>query len=165
MEELLTRYGIADILIFCAVLAAAVKGLITFWDWLWGRIKQVTDRDYAEENERKVLEKKVGSLEAFYAEREKVDRRFAEVDATFEEINQRIDTLIRSDREQIKAYITGKYHEFMDKGFVDDYSMQCLEEQYAIYVEEDGNSFIGTMMKELRSLPRKSKRRRKVWKT
>ena len=44
MEELLTRYGIADILIFCAVLAAAVKGLITFWDWLWGRIKQVTDR-------------------------------------------------------------------------------------------------------------------------
>ena len=75
MEELLTRYGIADILIFCAVLAAAVKGLITFWDWLWGRIKQVTDRDYAEENERKVLEKKVGSLEAFYAEREKVDSR------------------------------------------------------------------------------------------
>lgn len=69
----------------------------------------MTDRDYAEENERKVLEKKVGSLEAFYAEREKVDRRFAEVDATFEEINQRIDTLIRSDREQIKAYITGKY--------------------------------------------------------
>lgn len=164
MEELLTRYGIADILIFCTILAAAVKGLITFWDWLWGRIKQVTDRDYAEENERKALEKKVGSLEAFYAEREKVDKRFAEVDATFEEINQRIDTLIRSDREQIKAYITGKYHEFMEKGCVDDYSMQCLEEQYAIYVEEEGNSFVGTMMKELRCLPRRAKRRRKVWK-
>ena len=123
MEELLTRYGVTDVFIFCTVLAAAVKGLITFWDWLWGRIKQVTDRDYAEESERKALERKVGSLEAFYAEREKVDSKFAEVDATFEAINKRIDTLIRSDREQIKAYITGKYHEFMDKGFVDDYSM------------------------------------------
>lgn len=164
MEELLTRYGVTDVFIFCTVLAAAVKGLITFWDWLWGRVRQVTDKDYAEESERKALERKVGNLEAFYAEREKVDSKFAEVDATFEAINKRIDTLIRSDREQIKAYITGKYHEFMEKGCVDDYSMQCLEEQYAIYVEEDGNSFIETMMKELRSLPRKSKRRRKVWK-
>lgn len=164
MEELLTRYGATDVLIFCTVLAAAVKGLITFWDWLWGRIRQVTDRDYKARNERKALEEKVGSLEAFYAEREKVDSRFAEVDATFEKINKQIDTLIRSDREQIKAYITGKYHEFMEKGYVDDYSMQCLEEQYAIYVEEDGNSFIGTMMRELRGLPRKEKWRRRLWK-
>jgi hypothetical protein len=42
----------------------------------------------------------------------------------------------------------------MQKGYIDDYCLDCLEKKYKHYVKEGGNSFIESLMKEIRNLPR-----------
>ena len=67
-----------------------------------------------------------------------------------------MDTLTESDKDDIKAFITREYHYFVEQiGWIDDYSMDCLEKRYAHYVAYRGNTFVGELMKALRALPRK----------
>ena len=67
-----------------------------------------------------------------------------------------IETLIESDKDDIKAYITKEHHYFVyQKGWIDDYSLDCIERRYDHYVAEGGNSFIKGLMEEIRNLPKK----------
>ena len=70
-------------------------------------------------------------------------------------MKDKIDMLIESDKDDIKAYITSKHHHFCyEQKWIDDFSLDCLERRYAHYTEEGGNSFIKSFMEELRSLPK-----------
>ena len=72
-----------------------------------------------------------------------------------QELAKKIDILIESDKDDIKAYITKEHHKFCyDKKWIDDFSLDCLERRYKHYEDEGGNSFIGGFMQELRSLPK-----------
>lgn len=65
-----------------------------------------------------------------------------------------INILIKSDKDDIKAWITEKHHYFCyDLGYIDDYNLQCVEARYKHYKEEDGNTFIDELMKDIRALP------------
>ena len=78
-----------------------------------------------------------------------------EVDATLTKLIEKIDQLTGSDKDAIKSYITEKHHFFVYKqGWIDDYSLDCLERRFEHYKEEGGNSFIEQEMNDLRSLPR-----------
>ena len=75
-----------------------------------------------------------------------------------EEIHKMMNVLMESDRNDIKAWITEKHHYFCyEKGYIDDYSLDCLERRFASYEKEDGNSFVETLMNEIRALPKVSK--------
>lgn len=155
MEELFTNYSMSEIVIFMVVLAFAVKELVTFIDWGRDRLRKVYDKDYKSIEERKKLEEEIDDLNKFYSEKKKVDDTFAKIDRTFEKINERIDMLIESDKEDIKSYITEKHHFFVyGQGWVDDYSLECLERRFAVYQQEHGNSFVEGLMNEIRALPK-----------
>ena len=155
MQELLVKYSLSEIVIFIVVLAFAVKEVITFIDWGCNRLKKVYDKDYELIEERKRLEGEIKDLSKLYNEQEKVNATFAKIDQTFEKINKRIDMLIESDKEDIKAYVTEKHHFFVyHQGWVDDYSLECLERKFAIYQQEHGNSFVEGLMDEVRALPK-----------
>jgi len=94
------------------------------------------------------MQEDIEDLNKFYQEKEVVDRGF-------ENINRLIAMLIESDREAIKAYITEQHHRFVyEVGWIDDYSLDCLEKRYSIYEREEGNSFVLGLMNELRDLPK-----------
>lgn len=155
MEELFTNYSMSEIVIFMVVLAFAVKELVTFLDWGRDRLRKVYDKDYKSIEERKKLEEEIDDLNKFYSEKKKVDNTFAKIDRTFEKINERIDMLIESDKEDIKSYITEKHHFFVyGQGWIDDYSLECLERRFAVYQQEHGNSFVEGLMNEIRALPK-----------
>lgn len=68
-----------------------------------------------------------------------------------------VDMLIASDKDDIKAYITKEHHYFCyEKGYIDDYSLDCLERRYGHYKDEGGNSFAEDLMKDVRTLPKVS---------
>ena len=55
--------------------------------------------------------------------------------------------LIESDKDDIKAYITREHHFFCyEQGWIDDFSLDCLEKRYAHYKIEGGNTFIDGFM-------------------
>lgn len=157
MRELLVKYSISEIIIFVIILAFAVKEFVTFIDWGRDRIR----RSYEEKNktieQHKELKDEIKDLNGLYQEKERIDNAFTRIDCAIGKINGQIEMLVESDKESIKAYITEKHHFFVyTQGWIDDYSLECLERRFAVYRQEHGNSFVCTLMEEIRELPKQA---------
>lgn len=157
MKELLVEYSISEIIIFVVILAFAVKELVTFVDWGKDRLRKTYDEETKSIEQHKELKDEIKDLNGLYKEKERIDDTFAEINSAISKINGQIDMLVESDKESIKAYITEKHHFFVySQGWVDDYSLECLERRFAVYRQEHGNSFVCTLMDEIRELPKQA---------
>ena len=138
MLDLLKSYSLTDIAIFVVMLAFAIKGIVDFYDWAKKRVKEPIDKTYSE---KEVRTKMLNTLESHNQQIEKMSKA--------------IDILIASDKDDIKSWITEKYHYFCyELGYIDDYNYQCIEARYKHYKEEDGNTFIDSFMEDIRALPK-----------
>lgn len=153
MLELLKEYSISQILILAVFIAIAIKEVIQFIDWARQRtLQQVTKSTSSIELIKKIEEKD--------KDQDKKIEQMLEAQKTLSEnidlILQQVQNLIKSDRDAIKAYITKEHHHFCyEVKWIDDYNLDCLEKRYQRYVEEGGNSFIESLMEEIRDLPRR----------
>lgn len=152
MINLLQRYSISEILIFIVLLALAIKGVITFIDWVQEKIKKAFNKQQNKIDEKKKILEKLDQDEQLIAS---LQQQQAETDKILNGLSKKIDTLIKSDKDDIRAFITKEHHYFCyQKGWVDDFSLQCIEDRYNNYIEEGGNSFIKGFMDQLRALPK-----------
>lgn len=153
MEYLFVNYDISEIVILIVILAFAVKELVTFVDWGRDRLRKMYDKDYKSLEEKRKIKDELKDLNKIFDEQKVMSETFAKIDRTFDGINKRIDMLIESDKEDIKAYITEKHHFFVYvQGWIDDYSLECLERRFSVYKQEHGNSFVKGLMDEIRAL-------------
>ena len=75
----------------------------------------------------------------------------------FDALQKSIEMLIESDKDDIKSWLVEKHHYFCyEKGYIDDYSLDCMERRYRHYADEGGNSYAATLMAEVRALPKMS---------
>lgn len=153
MEELLTKYTITEIIIFIVFLAIAVKEVVTFFDWAHSRLKGV----FKKENEHEDIKKQLNDV---YKYLEHLDTHFTtmieENRVQSNKMQETIDILLASDKDDIKAWITQQHHYFCyELGYIDDFSLDCIEKRYAHYKDEGGNSFIAALMTDIRALPKK----------
>lgn len=141
MLELLQKFSIENIFIFIILLALAIKGLISFFDWAKERFQKAV----LQSNESFNVKKNIKEHE----------QQIYQLKSSIQQINKLIRLLIESDKDDIKAFITRQHHYFVyQKGWVDDYSLDCIEQRYSHYENQGGNSFIASLMKELRALPK-----------
>ena len=140
MLDLLQNYSLTEIGTFTILLFFAIKGVVDFYDWAKERIKKPVDKEYTEkEMQKKVLD------------------TLAEHNEEIVKMSKAIDILIRSDKDDIKSWITEKHHYFCyDLGYIDDYNYQCIEARYTHYKEENGNTFIDGFITDIRALPKVS---------
>jgi len=164
MVELLTTYELSEILIFIVLLAVAFKGVSSFIDWARDKRKKITLKEMQPDElakqiaqETKERDKQIQELR-IQREKEGAELRqqIVGIAAQVSNLTDKINLLVESDKDDIKAFITREYHYFCEqKGWIDDYSMDCIERRYSHYVEEKGNSFVKHLMEQLRALPRK----------
>lgn len=163
MVELLTTYDLKDILLFIVLLAAAFRALSSFLDWWRDKRKKTTlDEMKPDELEQKIkteIDNRQKEIHELEIKREKdseeLRTQIKGVSDQVAVITGKIDLLIESDKDDIKAYITREYHYFCEsQGWIDDYSMDSIERRYSHYLEEKGNSFVAQLMEALRALPR-----------
>ena len=77
------------------------------------------------------------------------------IEKTLEDLSNKINMLIESDKDDIKSFITREHHRFCYQvGWIDDFSLDCIEKRYKHYTDEGGNTFIPGLMEELRALPK-----------
>lgn len=150
---LLSHYTFTEIFMFIIVLAVSVQQCVNFFEWVKERVDRLFNKEHNNIIEKKQLEHRLqqGSdiMDDLKANQD-------ETDATLKDLSDKIDMLINSDKDSIKAYITQRHHWFCyEKGWIDDFSLDCLEKRYQHYEDEGGNSFIGYFMDELRALPKK----------
>lgn len=143
--ELLTQFTPWQIILFIILLAVAIKEISDFVDWLKQKINKrdeslKTDYEVKQENEERL---------------DRLETNMNKLTENVGNITDKIDVLIASDRDAIKASITKEHHHFCyEKGWIDDYSLDCLEHRFQHYQEEHGNSFIENLMNEIRALPK-----------
>lgn len=153
MLALLQRYSVSEILIFIVLLALAIKGVITFIDWTHEKIKKAFNKQQNKIDEKKKILDKLDQDEQLIAS---LQQQQAETDKILNKLSKQIDTLIKSDVDDIRAFITREHHYFCyQKGWIDDFSLQCIEQRFSNYVQEGGNSFIKGLMEEIRRLPKR----------
>ena len=153
--DFLSEYSFAEFLVFALIFILAIKEGITFVDWIKAKVRKSTNKAIEEKKEHDKIEEEIKDLNKFYNEKAVVDKGFADADKRFKKIEELIEMLIESDKEDIKSFITLQHHKFVyEQEWIDDYSMNCLENRYAIYEREHGNSFVLGFMNELRALPK-----------
>ena len=145
MIELLSNFSIPQIILFIVLLAIAFKKIADFLDWFSERVTKRDNQKHGELIEEQQLHERLNNLEV----------SVEQMTDSVNKISHNLDTLINSDRDDIKAFITREHHYFCyQKGWIDDYSLDCLEKRYEHYIEEKGNSFIKGLMEEVRALPK-----------
>ena len=151
MIALLQHYSLSDILMFTVFLALAIKSLISFFDWAYVYIKKFFNIHYSKINQKEALERRLQKVSQVMTE---LKNNQQTTDEILKDLSAKIDMLISSDRDDIKSYITREHHYFCYKlGYIDDFSLDCIEKRFKHYSDEGGNSFIENFMKDLRALP------------
>lgn len=152
MLELLNDYSVSEILIFIVILAIAVKETVSFYDWAKGRIKQSYDKNNEQEEEIDTIEDRIAKDEKNIQNLTKTQNGLKD---SIDDIMKKIDLLIVSDKDDIKAYITREHHYFCyQKGWIDDYSLDCILRRFGHYKKEGGNSFIEEFINDIKELPK-----------
>ena len=131
MIELVTAYSLKDIITFLVILALAIKGVISYGEWLKEKITGVVHK----KNKTEQLKKDVEEMKERQVKME-----------------HDIALLIRSSILDFRFQLVKEHHYFSQLGWIDAYSLAALEEQYAVYIEEGGNSFAKQLMEEIRAL-------------
>lgn len=143
MKDLLQTFTIEQIILFIVILAAAVKGVVTWIDWAREKLNRKLEKEKSRDEFRKDVDEIKASI--------------GKINSKLDNMTGSIDLLMASDKDDIKAYITREHHYFCyELGYIDDYNLDCIEKRYSHYVNEGGNSFVADLMKEIRALPKKS---------
>ena len=147
IEELFQRFAFVDIIAILTLTGLAIKELITFFDWVKQRTKGPVEKELTRNQAMAKAEDKMEQLSC----------RQEECEQKLNDIYKLVQILIDSDKDDIKAWITEKHHFYCYQlGYIDDFSLDCIEKRYGHYQDENGNSFVGDMMKDIRALPRVS---------
>lgn len=131
MLELLGAYSLKEIISFIVIFALAVKGLISFFEWGIPKIFKFVHKA----DEQKTLYQKV-----------------EEIEKEQEDLKHYVKLLIKSSILDFRSQLVKDHRYFTERGWVDHYSLEALEDQFKVYVEEGGNSFAEQLMKEIRAL-------------
>ena len=154
MKDLLNTYSVDQILLFIVLLAAAIKGIVSWIDWARGRGEKIFEK----KSKKTALQDSVNNLiQAQENMKNDISNCQIQLKHTIDDIKKAINLLTESDKDDIKAWITEKHHYFCYQiGWIDDYSLDCIEKRYGHYKDEGGNTFIDELMEEIRALPKRS---------
>ena len=140
--QLLKQFDITTFLTFTIILALAAKGVIIFFNWVKERLMKMFNKQTKKQRQIEQLRQQEKSIK--------------ELKNNIETIQSKMNLLIESDKDDIKAWITEKHHFYCyQQKYIDDYTLDCLEKRFSHYEVEGGNSFVHNLMEELRALPKK----------
>lgn len=135
MINLLEQFSLNEIVVFVILLGTAVKGFLSFLDWL--------------------NEKGVKFFNSKYQKPKQTEKVMQELVDEIKSLKKDVGLLMESDKDDIKAFITRQHHYFCYQlKQIDDQSLDCIEKRYSHYKDQGGNSYIDTLMHDLRSLQR-----------
>ena len=158
MKELLETFTVEQIIIFLALLGFSIKEVVSFFDWASARINQKAKKENVHDELKNEIKTLNNDLKAGLKE---IYQTVDENKKTQEKMQKTINLLVESDKDDIKSWITERHHYFCyEKGYIDDYNLDCMEKRFKHYIDEHGNSFVEELMEEVRHLPRISQNKK-----
>lgn len=161
MIELLSTLTLTQIFIYLVMILIAAKELLTLKDFFK---KRIDARYNNENNEKQQMTEILNEIKDLKKEIQIQQEEYATLENNFvlfkdhwkerdKEHKETLRLLKESDKDSIKSFIVKEYHYFMEKQWIDDFSLDTIEKRFTHYIEEGGNSYICNLMKDLRDLP------------
>lgn len=86
--------------------------------------------------------------------KDEIHGKINEISDSVDHVSSTTEFLMNADKEDKKAFIIGQYNQFvMEAGKIDIYSKDTIEKIYDIYLKENGDTFVASMMTSIRNLP------------
>lgn len=141
MIELFTTLTLTQVILFSFLILIAIKEAFALWEFFKKKIKGAVNEEAKTQVLIETIHDKLITLEAQVKEQKEI-----------------LTLLTDSDRDDIRSWIVHQYHHFCEnQKWIDDFSMDALEKRYAHYRREGGNSYITSLVEQLRKLPRHPK--------
>lgn len=131
MEKILASYNLEDI--FIILFVVIISGLSLFQSYC-----------YCKDRAEKWLKLKKEEI---------TPARIKSIEESCIEQSRKLELLFESDKLRIKSDILRQYRRFADKGSIDVRSLDCLHQEYEIYKQEGGNSFVEEIMQLIDEIP------------
>lgn len=151
MLELLSTLTFTQILFYLFLIFLGLKEGLELIDYFKKRNKKGYDKENETQNLINTVKQTDERMNKIADKIEGVKGHFNE---KFEKQERILSILIDSDKDDIRGWIVEKHHFYMAQGWIDDFSMDCVEKRYAHYKDEGGNSYISGLVHELRKLPK-----------
>ena len=162
MLELLENFSFHQIAFYTIFLLFAIKEFVDFYTWGAEKNRDRLNAGYNRRRNEEILNERYSEYnsrcEAFNDQYQKLNEKLEKMEENLnlkvEGLESQISQLIDSDKNDIKSWIIEKHHIFTKQQWIDDFSMDSIELRFANYRDEGGNSYVETLVKELRKLPK-----------
>ena len=154
MAGLISTFGIGSVII---ILLIAIPAIVTFIKWcknIW------RERENFKQEQIQTGKELEAAEEAREARMVRGEQRMDTLEDNIIKLTQMLENQLRqlkmltdSDSLSIKANIKEQHEKWIPHNCIDSQTLELLEQRYAIYKEEGGNSWAEKLMKELRALP------------
>ena len=163
MLELLATFSIEQIIIYTIMLCLTIKGGVDFVYWVKEKYQQKFNKDHAQLSKQEMLEDHYKKCVDQHSESvEKYNNLENKIDCLSDTINKKIDKienslvlLTNSSKNDIKAWIVETHHKCAEEGYIDDFTKDIIEKRFEDYTKLGGNSYVRTLVEEMRAMPHK----------
>jgi membrane-associated HD superfamily phosphohydrolase len=163
MLELLAAFSIKQIVTYAIMLAFALKGIVDFATWGREQYQKKFNKDYNALIEQQTLKNHCEKEDDRYTEMmQKQDELVTKFDNMESKFNQKVASMEEQltyladySRNDIKAWIVETHHKCMKEKCIDDFTKDLVERRFVDYVQLKGNSYVKTLVEEIRKLPLK----------
>lgn len=154
MADLIAAFGGGTVFIILLIAIPAIIKCIEWCKKIWAVREKFKQENINRGKELELAEITQENKEQEQESRIKVLETSIEKLTTIIEIQQQqLDLLIRSDELDIKSWIKMQHEKWIVHQCIDSQTLDLLEQRYAIYQEEGGNSWAKKLVDELRALP------------
>lgn len=180
ITTLLSQFSVEGIILIVVLFLVAVKFVGELFEYCYTKIKRYFDiKDEKEERHEEIMGKleelevtikkqealaqqrgeQIASLTQQIKDQESKSQVFQKTMDTqivkFSDFQSQLQNLCDRMQDSTRAYIIDKHHHYCYQiGAIDDMALQDLERRFMYYKAAGGNTFIDSMMEEVRNLPR-----------
>ena len=154
MVELISTFGLGTVVIVLLIAIPAILGVISYGKKLWQTREQFKQENIEKGRRIEALEEeKEARLLRGETRMDNLENDVADLKLFAQRQQELIELLIRSDELDIKSWIKTQHEKWIPRQCIDSQTLELLEQRYAIYTKEGGNSWAEKLVKELRALP------------
>lgn len=162
MINLLEELTLSQIVLYFILFALAIREVVNFVSWVKDKNKKRLDEGVEQKQREEMLDKyeevnkdMQNRMAKCYSSIEgKIDELSININGRMDSMEDQLKILTDSDMHDIKSWIVEKHHYYMNQRWIDDFAMDTIEKRYSDYKKEGGNSYVDTLMEELRKLPK-----------
>lgn len=152
ITTLFTQYSVGELILLVILLLFALRALNEVISYFYGKIKT----RFGIENKKEEWQNKISeTLQSIKDEIEHLKEQNHQTHQHQKEMDSSIALVQERLQENTRSYLIDAHHKFCyEIHAIDDLNLQAMERRYLYYKTAGGNSFIDSLMDEVRALPR-----------